>query len=676
MSYFVTGATGFIGRFLVQELLDNREGEVFVLTRPGSTGRMERLVKRWGHAGRVHLVTGDLEEAALGVDPAWVKEHQGSIDHFFHLAAIYDMTASDEQNESLNVGGTRNALELAADLDAGCFHQVSSIAASGDYDGFWDETMFDVDQSLPSPYHRTKFESEKIVREESAVPFRVYRPSMVIGHSETGEMDKVDGPYYFFPMLKALRDALPSWTPLVGVDLGDTNVVPVDFVAKAMDHLAHLPDRDGEAFHLVNPEPQRTVDVLNLFAEAAKAPQFATPVDRDVTKVVPTGILPKSLRPGSIARTVLRTPPARATLRQTVGRLGIPAEVVEHAGMPTTYGARITQKALAGSGISVPDLESYALVIWNFWEERLDETLAKDKRTRSAMQGKHVVITGASSGIGKVTAFKVAQAGGTPVLVARGKDKLEDIKDAIESDGGTAYVFPCDLSDLEAIDRLADDLSEQLPTVDFLVNNAGRSIRRSIKLSQDRFHDFERTMQLNYFGAIRLIMGLLPTMTKQRSGHVVNISSIGVQTSPPRFSAYVASKAALDAWSNVVSSEVFGHGVTFTNIHMPLVKTPMIAPTKIYDKFPTISPAQAADMVIRAMVDKPHEINTTLGTAGALTHTLAPKTAFRVLNLAYKVFPDSTAAKGGGQDKAKTVEPEATTQQQIMLARLTKGVHW
>ena len=117
--------------------------------------------------------------------------------------------------------------------------------------------MFDVGQRLPSPYHRTKFESERIVREESAVPWRIYRPSMVIGHSETGAMDKVDGPYYFFPILKLLRDFLPTWTPLVGVDLGDTNVVPVDYVASAMDHLMHLEERDGEAFHLVNPEPQR-----------------------------------------------------------------------------------------------------------------------------------------------------------------------------------------------------------------------------------------------------------------------------------------------------------------------------------------------------------------------------------------------------------------------------------
>src|SRR4051812_11730059 len=388
MAYFVTGATGFIGPFLVQELLDNREGHVHVLVRPGSEARMERLMRRWGHDDRITMVTGDLAEAALGVDPRWVAEHQGDIDHFLHLAAIYDMTATDEQNETLNVGGTRNALELAADLDAGIFHQVSSIAASGDYQGFWDETMFDVGQGLPSPYHRTKYESERIVREESGVPWRVYRPAMVIGHSETGEMDKVDGPYYFFPIIKVLRDFLPAWTPLVGVDLGDTNVVPVDYVAKAMDHLAHLPDRNGEAFHLVNPEPQRTVDVVNVFAEAAGAPQFATPVDRSVTGIVPTGLLPRFARPGTLLRGALRSLPGQMALRETVGRLGLPPEVVEHAGFPTTYGARITEQALSGSGIGVPALESYADRVWQFWEEQLDDSLSRDGKTMAALGGK------------------------------------------------------------------------------------------------------------------------------------------------------------------------------------------------------------------------------------------------------------------------------------------------
>jgi NAD(P)-dependent dehydrogenase (short-subunit alcohol dehydrogenase family) len=667
MSYFVTGATGFIGRFLVQELLDHREGEIFVLCRGGSLPRLEALITRWG-TDRVTPVIGDLGRPGLGVDDAWVSEHRGGIDHVFHLAAIYDMTADDEANEVMNVGGTRHAVELAGALQAGCFHQVSSVAAAGDYHGHFDETMFDEGQVLPSPYHRTKFESEKIVREECPVPWRVYRPAIVVGDSQTGAMDKIDGPYYFFPTMKALRDRLPAWLPLVGVDLGDTNVVPVDYVAKAIDHLAHVPGHDGEAFHLVNPEPQPVVEMVNLFCAAAGAPQFATPVDRRFTRSAPFSLVPRQLRPLSIANAVVKSAPVQAVLDQTIGRLGVPAEVLAHTNFTAVFDSRRTEKALAGSGLGVPDLESYARTLWGYWEDHLDTSTGRDPSIREALAGKYVLITGASSGIGQVTALKVAQAGGIPVLVARGKDKLDETRSTIELRGGTAHVFPCDLSDLEAIDQLCEQVARELPTIDFVVNNAGRSIRRSLKLSQDRFHDFERTMQLNYFGAIRLIMGLVPAMREQRRGHIVNISSIGVQTNPPRFSAYVASKAALDAWSNVVASEVVGDGITFTNIHMPLVRTPMIAPTRLYDKFPTISPAQAADLVIKAMVERPHEINTLLGNAGAVAHTVAPKVAFRILNMAYHVFPDSAAAKG---DVGGTRESE-----QIMLAKVFKGVHW
>jgi len=659
MTYFVTGATGFIGRHLVQELLANREGEIALLVRPASHPRVESLIRSWGAANRISVVPGDLGSPMLGVAEDWIEEHRGDVDHFFHVAALYDMAAADELNEQLNVGGTRSALELAAALDAGIFHHVSSVAVAGDYQGLFDEEMFDEGQGLPSSYHRTKFESERIVREECPVPWRVYRPSIVVGHSETGEMDKVDGPYYFFPLFKRLRDTLPQWLPVLGVDLGDTNVVPVDYVASAMDHIAHEPGLDGQAFHLVNPDPQRTVDVVNAFASAAKAPRFTVPLDRRLTGLLPANLLPKALQ----------LSPVQLALRETIGRVGVPSEVLGHVSFPSQFAARRTLRALRGSGISCPDLDSFAPALWSYWEDHLDEDTARNDKLRETLGGKKVVITGASSGIGRSTALKVAQAGGVPILVARGKDKLEETRDDIERTGGTAFVYACDLSDLEAIDALCDQLCSEHETIDFVVNNAGRSIRRSLALSHDRFHDFERTMSLNYFGAIRLVMGVLDKMRAQGHGHIVNISSIGVQTSPPRFSAYVASKAALDAWSNVVSSEVFGDGVGFTTIHMPLVKTPMIAPTKIYDAFPTITPAQAADMVLEAMVERPHELNTVLGTLGAVAHTLAPKTTFRVLHMAYKVFPDSAAARGDEDDTGPTSE-------QLFLARLLKGVHW
>ena len=301
-----------------------------MLVREGSLARMETLLRGWG-SDRVVPVVGDLSEAGLGVAKKWVDASTAAgSTHFFHLAAIYDMTADDATNETMNVGGTRHALELAAALEAGCFHQVSSVAAAGDFPGPFDETMFDEGQHLPSPYHRTKFESEQHRPRAGAVPWRVYRPAVVVGDSQTGAMDKVDGPYYFFPLIKMLRDSLPAWLPLVGVDLGDTNVVPVDYVAKAMDHLAHLPDRDGEAFHLVNPEPQPVVEMINSFCAAAGAPAV-----RDAGR--PLGHPRRrrarwcrgALRPlDDPQRAGAARAPAQALLDQTVGRLGVPAEVL------------------------------------------------------------------------------------------------------------------------------------------------------------------------------------------------------------------------------------------------------------------------------------------------------------------------------------------------------------
>ena len=604
----------------------------------------------------------------LGVDAEWIAQHRGDIDHFFHLAAIYDMTADDATNEAMNVEGTRHALALAAALEAGCFHQVSSVAAAGDYRGPFDESMFDEGQHLPSPYHRTKFESEQIVREECPVPWRVYRPAIVVGDSQTGAMDKVDGPYYFFPMMKPLRDRLPAWLPLVGVDLGDTNVVPVDYVAKAMDHLAHLrrPRRRG-----LPPGQPRA-------AAGRRHDQLVLPGRRGADSSPPrsTAASPRpagGCRAGSAPRRCQRrgpVSPVQAALDQTVGRAGVPPEVLGH----TAFTARFdSHRHRAGAG-------------------RL-----RDRRSRrSSRTPRCSGTTGRRTSTRPPHATRGAQ--GAPGQVRRDHRRLLRHRPGHRAQGGagrwhpgaggprqgqargpagrpsgcaaaTAHVFPCDLSDLEAIDRLCEQLTTELPSVDFLVNNAGRSIRRSLKLYQDRFHDFERTMQLNYFGAIRLIIGLMPTMREQQRAHIVNISSIGVQTNPPRFSAYVASKAALDAWSNVVASELVGDGITFTSVHMPLVRTPMIAPTKLYDKFPTIRPAQAADRVIKAMVEKPHELNTLLGNAGAVAHTMTPKTSFRMLNMAYQVFPDSAAAEGA--EGAGTRESE-----QVMLARLFRGVHW
>ena len=628
-----------------------------MLVRPGSEAKLARL----GDSERIRAVTGDLAEPYLGLDAAQRDALRGNVDHFFHLAAIYDMTADETANALHNVAGTQHAIDLANDLEAGIFHHASSIAVAGSFEGHFTEDMFDEGQSLPSPYHRTKFESEKLVRTRVNGAWRVYRPSIVVGDSRTGEMDKIDGPYYFFKAIQKARHALPEWFPLVGLEVGWTNIVPVDFVAAAIDHIAHEPDLDGQAFHLVNPRPQRAGDVLNTFARAGHAPQMAIRVDKRMTDMLPKGVLSYAMKL-----------PALKDIRRTLlADLGIPDTVIEHMALVPRFDGRDTQRALRGSGIEVPELETYSAKLWDFWERNLDPDLFKDRSFGAAVNGRTVLITGASSGIGRAAAIKVAAAGGIPLLVARTAEKLEEVREEIERGGGVAHVYTADLSDYDSIDRMVEKALADHPSIDVLVNNAGRSIRRSVALSYDRIHDFERTIQLNYLGTVKLILALLPHMREQKSGHIVNVSSIGVQTNPPRFSAYVASKSALDAFTRVASSETIGDNVTFTTIHMPLVRTPMIAPTKMYDSFPTISPDEAADLICEAIRGKPKQINTRLGTFGEVLYALAPKAVDQILHMAYKVFPESSAAKGeagGDQDRASG---EATA-----LAYLMRGVHW
>jgi NAD(P)-dependent dehydrogenase (short-subunit alcohol dehydrogenase family) len=663
VNYFVTGATGFIGRNLVQRLLQ-REGTVYALVRAGSRGRLEELRTSWGADGaRVVPISGDLSQPGLGVSEEDLLTLRGEVDHFFHLAAIYDMEADAETQEIANVEGTRHAVELAGAIDAGCFHQVSSIAAAGLYRGLWTEDMFDEAERLDThPYFRTKHESERVVRQESSRPWRVYRPGIVVGDSRTGEIDKVDGPYYFFKLLQRARRVLPGWLPAVGVEGGKINIVPVDYVAAAIDHIAHLPGLDGQAFHLTDPNPRSAGEVVNLFAKIADAPQATLRLDSGVTEPV-TGLLRSGLR---------FFPPAKRVVKMGLGELGIPSGILTYVNYPTDFDSTNAQAALEGTGIEVPALETYADKVWDYWERNLDPDLFKDRSLSGAVRGKVVLITGASSGIGKATAVKVADAGATVLLVARSVDKLEETKAEIERAGGVAHIHRCDMSDVEDVERMAEEVLGYHGHVDILVNNAGRSIRRSVELAYERFHDYERTMQVNYFGAVRLILALLPAMQARKSGHVINISSIGTQTNPPRFSAYVASKAALDAFSRVVASELIDDGIHMTTIHMPLVRTPMIAPTRMYDVFPAITPEEAAEMIAGAMVEQPKKVATRLGTFGELLYAVAPTMSDRILNQAYKLFPESQAAKGKGEE----APDRAPTTEALAFAHLMKGVHW
>lgn len=662
MSYFVTGATGFIGRFLVSNLL-KRKGTVHVLVRKGSTKKLAMIGEQMGwDMKRVIPVNGDLGKAKLGIAPAQLAALKGKITHFFHLAAIYDMTADAESQKQANIGGTKHALELAAAIKAGCFHHASSIAAAGLYPGVFREDMFDEAEGLKDPYLRTKHESEGLVRKQTAVPFRIYRPSMVVGHSKTGEIDKIDGPYYLFTLIKKIRETIPQWVPTLGIEGGRINVVPVDFVADAMDHIAHKKGLDGQCFHLVDPEPMRFGELMNTFARAAHAPEMTMRLDARMFAFIPA----------PMRMAVSNLPPVKRLTDIILRDLKIPKSTLAFITYPTRFDTREAERALKGSKIAVPALDSYAWRLWDYWERHLDPDLFIDRTLRGKIEGKVVVITGGSSGIGKAAAVKIAEAGAKVVIAARGEDELEATRKEITDAGFLCYAYKADLADLESCDNLVKQVHKDLGGIDVLINNAGRSIRRSIELSFDRFHDFERTMQLNYFGSLRLIMQALPGMIAKRRGHIINISSIGVLASSPRFSAYVASKAALDAFSHCAQGELSGKGISFTTINMPLVKTPMIAPTKMYDSVPTLTPEEAADLIVKAIIDRPSRVATRLGVFAGVVHAVFPKAYEVVMSTAFELFPDSAAAKG----MAGRGEAAQATNEQIAFASLMRGVHW
>jgi NAD(P)-dependent dehydrogenase (short-subunit alcohol dehydrogenase family) len=665
MQYFVTGATGFIGKRLVKKLLGRRGSTVYFLVRPGSEDKIAGLLEHWGVSkARAVPVSGDLTEKKLGVAPDVIKQLKGQIDAVYHLAAVYDLSADEDSQVRVNVEGTRNVVEFAKAIDAGHLHHVSSIAAAGLYEGVFREDMFDEAEGLDHPYFMTKHESEKIVRKESKVPWTVYRPAMVVGDSHTGEMDKIDGPYYFFKLIQRMRQMLPPWMPAVGLEGGRINIVPVDFVVDALDHISHSKAvLKGKCFHLVDPVGYRVGDVLDIFSKAAHAPKMNLFVNAALL-----GFIPKSVKKGLLA-----IAPVRRVRNAVMKDLGLPEDILTFVNYPTRFDCRETAAALKGSGVECPKLDDYAWRLWDYWERHLDPDLLIDRSLRGTVGGKVVLVTGGSSGIGLAAAMKFAEAGAITVICARDEVKLKEAEAEIRRHAGKdaqVHIYSADIANEQSCNEMVAWLQETFGGVDFLINNAGRSIRRAIENSYDRFHDYERTMQLNYFGCLRVTMGLLPGMVKKRRGHVVNISSIGVLTNAPRFSAYVASKAALDAWTRCASSEYADQGVSFTTINMPLVRTPMIAPTKIYNNVPTLAPEEAADMIAQACVYKPVRIATRLGITGQILHALLPRVAQIAMNTSFRMFPDSDAAKGEKGGKAQ-LSPEAVALQQMM-----RGIHF
>ena len=628
---FVTGGTGLVGRALVERLL-NRGMSVALMVRPSTEASHADLLARLHTAARqsggsLSQVRGDLTELDLGLSADGLAA-LANAGHCFHLGALYDIGAAPERLHEVNVEGTRQLLSaLRTTGFRGRLHHVSSTAVAGDFQGTFLESMFQEGQKFPHAYHRSKFESEQLVR-ASGLDYRIFRPSSIVGDSKTGEIDRIDGIYYGFGAIQKLASAVPRWMriPIPRIR-GRFNVVPVDYVADAMLEIALAP-AEPRVFHLVDPSPQRLVRMMGTLVNAAGGPGLGPAID--------VAGLPAVKRATGMASVL----PAVQELRDAALQdFGIPADALGAMNLRVRFDDTNTQSALRDTSIHCPHLKTYAKTLFRYYEDHLDPMAQRPRRYRQVLEGKTMLVTGASRGIGAETARIAAEAGATVLLVARGKEALEQVAATIRDAGGQAHVFPTDLSSLEEVDALAESVLARHHGVDVLVHNAARSIRRPAVDALDRFHDYQRTMALNYFSPVRLTLRLLPSL-QARGGTISLVVTMGVLIPGPYFGAYQASKAALDTFGDSLASEMHHDGIHVSSVYLPLVETEMMAPTEEYaGRVDMMTPERAAHMVLDGVVDRRRRVMTGQGKIYAVSNRMLPMTTTRVLNVIRRTFP-------------------------------------
>lgn len=613
MRVLVTGGTGLIGRRLVPLLLE-RGHEVWLLVRPETRRGMTE--------GPARLLEGDLTVPGLGVEGPLP-----SFDHVFHLAGAYDLTLDEATLHRVNVDGTRNLLErLAAERFGGVLHHVSSVAVAGRHRGPVDEAWFETVRH-PHAYHASKHASEALVR-ESSLRKRIYRPSAVVGDALTGVSERHDGGYHVFSAVKRARHALPGWATVPAPFDTPLNMIPADLCAQAIDALAHAEGLDGRTFHLVDPDPPSFSATWNLLAEAAGAPKMRpSRLARGLDRFVP-----------GVGGLIGSSPSVRALREQLGERLGIPAIFLRAHNREATFPADATWALLEGLGLRFPDRRAWLTALWDHWQRHLDPDREPQDRVRRAFAGRLVVVTGASSGVGEALADRLGAAGARLVLVARREAELTAVAERIRAVGGEAVAMVADLSDLEACDALVARVLDEQGVPDVLVNNAARSIRRPAVESIERFHDFERVMQLNYFAPIRLVRGFLPGMRARRSGRVVNVLTAGVALTTPGFSAYASSKAALSHLTDTLSAELLHEGIRFSGVHLPWVRTAMMG--ERFSETRAIGPAEAAEWILEAVVEDRQHVKDASTTRRWVATALAPGLVTGIASVLVRIYGD------------------------------------
>lgn len=638
---FVTGGTGFIGRYLVERLASRGES-IAMLVRPDRVDAHGELLAdldaiATAHGGSLRVIHGDLAVDALALSESDEAFLGRDLERVFHLGAVYDLTASEERLSEVNTEGTRRLLACLTTVGfGGILHHVSSIAVAGDHDGAFSEEEFELGQSHPHAYHRSKYEAERLVR-ESGLRTRIYRPGAVVGDSRTGEMDKADGVYFLFPLMRRLRDALPRWVRIPVPDAGSLPVVPIDFVADAIEYIAGLPGLDGKVFHVVDPDPPTFVEALNLLSSAAGGPRFAR-LSRRGRRRLPSAPIWQVVRNlGSV----------RFFREELLADLSVPAEVAALAGSSTRYGTDNLLTALRGSGIVCPRPREYFFRLWDYWLRQMDPERDPEVVRRRAFAGKRVLVTGASGGVGGALAKQLGALGAIVIVVARREPELAAVTETIRTAGGEAHDYVADLSSMEACDELGVLVTKDHGGIDVLINNAGRSIRRTVADSLARFHDLERLMGINYFAPARLMAAFLPGMRERRSGQIVNVLSAGARMPGPHFGPYTASKAALRQLGDTLASELAHENIFVTSAYLPFVRTPMMDATGKFDDTPAMTADDAAEWMLDATAERRVHAIPTRARLGYLAQMMAPRAASRFMNVVSRIYADDPAQHAG-----------------------------
>ncbi len=605
--FLVTGATGLIGRHLVPELITRGHAVTALVRTPREVPGCETAV-------------GDICQPGLGL-PATVSP--ADFDAVLHLAALYDLLADEASLHAVNVQGTENLLEWLGGGWGGVLHHVSSVAVAGDFTGTLPEGAADLGQGFPNAYHRSKFDAETLVR-ASGLRFRVYRPSAVVGHSRTGAIDRADGPYFLFASLKRARDLYPRWMPLPNALEGRINMVPVDWVAAAMAHWVDA-GQDGRTYHLVDPAPPYAGDTWNLLSDAAGGP---------------------ALR-GSLGRWKKRVPFVVDTLdglgavrwysEQRLQQMGVPPQVKASFNQQVRFDAG-SQQGLP-PGLKCPPQSAYVAPIWDFWLRNLDPALDPVEAARSSIEGKVVLITGGSSGVGAELAVQCGQAGAVVLLAARREPELKAVAQRVRAAGGRCLYRVTDLNELEECDALIAWALAEEGRVDVLVNNAARSIRRPAAESLERYHDFERVMRLNFFAPVRLIRGALPGMRQRGDGVIVNVLTAGITLPTPWFAAYGASKSALHHLTDTLSAEHLHEGVHVMSVLLPWVRTAMMDEER-YGDTKAMTPEQAAAWMLDGIVQRKRRVVSGTFLRRWVLNVVAPTFMTRALSIITRVYAE------------------------------------